>query len=97
MSVKHDYLWLGLDIGSVSVKGALVDSDNSILRSFYKRSCGQPVETTELVIDELLEGTNGNRLKNIGVTGTAGEFVASLTGGVFINEIIAQSKTVSAL
>jgi hypothetical protein len=31
----------------------------------------------------------------LGVTGTAGKLVASLTGGLFTNEVIAQAKAVT--
>lgn len=90
-------VWLGLDIGSVSVKGAVIGPANEIIKTVYKRSHGQPVKTTVDVIATLIESTNGRSVLNIGVTGTAGELVASLTGGVFANEIVAQSKTVSTL
>lgn len=90
-------IWLGLDLGSVSVKGAAVDAEGNLVRTVYKRSHGQPIKTAITVLSELLDAVAGRPVAHLGVTGTAGELVSSLTGGVFINEIVAQSKTISTL
>ncbi|MGK7345769.1 MAG: acyl-CoA dehydratase activase [Candidatus Nitrospinota bacterium M3_3B_026] len=94
---RGEKVWLGLDIGSVSVKGAAVDAGNNILKTVYTRSSGQPVNTTIRVLKELLDAVDGREVGRLGVTGTAGELISSLTGGVFINEIVAQSRTVATL
>lgn len=93
--MKDKQIRLGLDIGSISVKGVALGHDNEILARFYRRSYGQPIKTTLDVLNSLFEGANGATIKSLGVTGTAGETVASLTGGEFVNEIVAQSKTIS--
>jgi len=90
-------VWIGLDIGSVSVKGAVVDSENKVLEHFYRRSYGQPVPTTIAVLKEILTAIDGREISGIGVTGSAGELIASLTGGKFTNEIVAQSKVITTL
>ncbi|VAX20351.1 Activator of 2-hydroxyglutaryl-CoA dehydratase [hydrothermal vent metagenome] len=93
----REAVWLGLDIGSVSVKGSAIDSGNNVLATFYTRSHGQPIEATIKTLKSLLENFNIDQIKNLGVTGTAGELIASLTGGEFTNEIVAQSQAVSTL
>ncbi|MBI5814941.1 MAG: CoA activase [Nitrospinae bacterium] len=95
--LENGKIWLGLDIGSVSVKGAAINGANQIITSFYKRSHGQPVAATVSVIKDLMAAINGHGVERLGVTGTAGELIASLTGGVFTNEVIAQSSAVSVL
>ncbi len=90
-------VWIGLDIGSVSVKGAVTDSENKILTHIYRRSYGQPVPTTITVLKEILTAIDGREISGVGVTGSAGELIASLTGGKFTNEIVAQSKAVTTL
>ncbi|MBI4827282.1 MAG: CoA activase [Nitrospinae bacterium] len=90
-------VWIGLDIGSVSVKGAVVNAQGELLLHEYKRSHGQPIPTTIAVLSGLIAKSQGARIAHIGVTGTAGELIASLTGGAFINEIVAQSTTISRL
>ena len=88
---------LGLDIGSVSVKGAAIGSDNKVIHSVYKRSYGQPVQTTLDVLKTLYSAVESKNVTSLGVTGTAGETIASLTGGSFINEIVAQAKTIAIM
>ena len=88
---------LGLDIGSVSVKGAAIGPDNKVIHSVYKRSFGQPVQTTLDVLKTLYDAVEGKNVTSLGITGTAGETIASLTGGSFINEIVAQAKTIAIM
>jgi predicted CoA-substrate-specific enzyme activase len=88
---------LGLDIGSVSVKGAAVGADNRLIATFYRRSHGQPIQNALSVLSDLVSTVNGATIACLGVTGAAGELVASLTGGLFTNEVIAQAKAVTAM
>ncbi|MDH4184529.1 MAG: acyl-CoA dehydratase activase, partial [Nitrospinota bacterium] len=98
MSSSHNgESWIGLDIGSVAVKGALLDSTGGILRHIYMRSHGQPVPTTIKVMNELLSSAGSMNIANIGVTGSAGELIASLLDGTFTNEIVAHSHAVCEL
>ena len=94
---QSNSVWIGLDIGSVSVKAAAVDFNNTVLTHCYKRSHGQPVPTTISVLKEIVHAIAGAKIVNIGVTGSAGELIASLVNGVFTNEIVAQAKGVSTL
>ncbi|MFW2331801.1 MAG: acyl-CoA dehydratase activase, partial [Nitrospinota bacterium] len=95
MNSKDRYI--GLDIGSVSVKGALLDGDGRIIHTIYERSFGQPTKKAGIVLKDLLDRLEGSKLAHIGVTGAGGELVSSIVGGLFVNEIIAQSQTVSKL
>ncbi|MDH5638316.1 MAG: acyl-CoA dehydratase activase, partial [Nitrospinota bacterium] len=98
MNINHNGdAWIGLDVGSVAVKGALLDASNNIMRHVYMRSHGQPVSTTVKVIQDLLQSSEHMKIANIGVTGSAGELVASLLQGTFTNEIVAHSNAVCEL
>jgi predicted CoA-substrate-specific enzyme activase len=88
---------LGLDIGSVSVKGAVIGPDNRLIATFYRRSHGQPIQNALSVLSDLVSSANGATIACLGVTGAAGELVASLTGGLFTNEVIAQAKAVTVM
>lgn len=96
-AIAKESVFLGLDIGSVSVKGAAIGPDNRIITTFYKRSHGQPIQTAISVLADLLSAVNGASVRRLGVTGAAGELVASLTGGLFTNEVIAQAKAVTMM
>lgn len=93
----NNEVWIGLDIGSVSVKGSVVDSDRKIIEHIYQRSFGQPVPTTITVLTKILKAIDGRKISGIGITGSAGELIASLTGGQFTNEIVAQAKAVTTI
>ncbi|MDH5678349.1 MAG: acyl-CoA dehydratase activase [Nitrospinota bacterium] len=98
MNIDHNGdAWIGLDIGSVAVKGALLDSSNHIIRHVYMRSHGQPVSTTVKVMKDLLQAAEHMKIANIGVTGSAGELVSSLLDGTFTNEVVAHSHAVCEL
>ena len=90
-------LFLGIDIGSISVKTVLLDGDKNIVSTFYRRMYGKPLPALVEVLKETAAGRPNDRIVRCGATGTAGELAASLIGGEFFNEIIAQSRAVSFL
>ena len=51
---KGQKKYIGIDIGSVSVKAALINEDMEVLESHYVRSHGQPLETVLIVLKEIL-------------------------------------------
>jgi predicted CoA-substrate-specific enzyme activase len=79
-------MWLGIDCGSVSIKGVVVDDAGDIVSSYYTKNVGL-IDTVKgvlhnLVVDDLIEG--------VGITGSGKEFVATLIGGdVLESEVIA--------
>ena len=85
-------MYIGLDIGSVSVNAVLMTPGGIVSEEHYVRTHGQPVETASVVLTDMLSRTPRTCLEGIGVTGTAGRLVADLLGAFFVNEIIAQSK-----
>lgn len=90
-------LFLGLDVGSVSVNTVLMDEGMNILEDHYTRTKGQPIQT----VVNVLKGTSSHipmeRVAKVAVTGSGGELVADLLGGEFVNEVIAQSRSVRKL
>ena len=50
--------YVGLDIGSVSVKAVLVNEHKEILENHYVRSHGQPVETFLFVLRDIFNRTH---------------------------------------
>ena len=45
--------YVGIDIGSVSVKVVLINEDREVLENHYVRSHGQPLETVLIVLKEI--------------------------------------------
>ena len=90
-------LFLGIDIGSVSVKVVLLSPEGEILRSYYKRSNGQPLPTLKGLLENLFEQFDPDDIKSLGTTGTGGKLINSILGGSFVNEVIAQAKATGFL
>jgi len=93
-------LHLGLDLGSVSFKVAVVDADSRILHTEYRRHHGQPIPTVLTMLAELLGryGQLDPALRrwpgHVGVTGTGGRLLARLLGATFVNEIVSQGTAI---
>jgi predicted CoA-substrate-specific enzyme activase len=82
---------LGLDIGSVSVKGVLIDSRGSIVRQEYLLSKSRTFEAVEAVLTSLLK--DDVTPDAISVTGSGRYLVGRLLDAdLIVDEITAQSK-----
>ena len=46
-------LFLGIDVGSVSTKGALIDKNRNVIASAYLPTAGKPIEAVEKVVAEI--------------------------------------------
>lgn len=89
--------YVGLDIGSVSVKAVLINDRKEILEDHYVRSHGQPVETFLLVLRDIFNRTHIDDIDGIAITGTGGKFVSELMNITFVNEVVAHSKATTTL
>ncbi|MCL2177494.1 MAG: acyl-CoA dehydratase activase [Firmicutes bacterium] len=94
--------YLGLDIGSISTKGVLIDSGGAIVRSEYIWTEGNPINAAKEVVVSLLggslQGTEnlGERadfnVVGVGTTGSARKLVgAMLNADIVKNEITAHA------
>ncbi len=84
-------LVLGIDIGSVSVKTALLDSRKALLADSYARIKGDPVQTLRDELAKLAARFPEVRIAAAAVTGSGGKHAADAIGAVFVNEILAQA------
>ena len=89
-------LYLGIDIGSVSVKTAIVGPDAHLLADSYTRVKGDPLRTLSEELGRLAERFPEERIAAAGITGSGGKSAAGALGAVFINEILAQSSFAGA-
>jgi len=87
-------LFLGVDVGSVSVNTVVMNGDREILEEYYTRIHGQPHMTVYQVLQEILSRISPSRIQGVSLTGSGGKLIAELLGAVFENEIIAQSKSI---
>jgi predicted CoA-substrate-specific enzyme activase len=86
--------YLGIDIGSISTKGVIIDEDNNIITSTYLYTEGNPINASKRVIRDLKRNINLNKYKVVGVgtTGSARKLIGTMLGANTIkNEITAHA------
>lgn len=85
--------YLGIDIGSISTKGVVIDENNNILSSAYIWTEASPIEATKKLLDILKkELPNNVIIKGIGTTGSARSLIGLMVNASVIkNEITAHA------
>lgn len=86
--------YLGVDIGSISTKGVIIDDNNKILASSYIWTKGNPIDAVKTLIGNLENQIDKSKLNIIGVgtTGSARKLIgAMLSANVVKNEITAHA------
>lgn len=86
--------YLGIDIGSISTKGVIIDENNNILADSYFYTEGNPINSSKKVIRELKNKINKDEYKIVGVgtTGSARKLIGTILGANTIkNEITAHA------
>lgn len=85
--------YLGIDIGSISTKGVIIDDENKIICSLYSWTEGNPVESVRKLINNLKSKLPKKyAVKGIGTTGSARKLIGlMLDANVVKNEITAHA------
>jgi len=86
--------YLGVDVGSISTKGVVVDAEGDVLARSYLWTEGNPVRAVKRVLVELEEQLQGADVEVIavGTTGSARELTGAVLGAQVIkNEITAHA------
>ena len=85
--------YLGIDIGSISTKGVIIDESDKIIASLYIWTEGNPINSVKRLINELKkEIPEGYIVRGIGTTGSARKLIGLLVdANVVKNEITAHA------
>ena len=85
--------YLGVDIGSISTKGVIIDEDNNIIVSDYIWTEGKPVEAVRKLMKNLkTKLPKKHIIKGIGTTGSARKLIGlMLKANIIKNEITAHA------
>ena len=86
--------YLGIDIGSISTKGVIIDSDDKIIASSYLYTEGSPINAVKRLVSELKKQINLNKYNvvSVGTTGSARKLIGTILGASVIkNEITAHA------
>lgn len=89
-----DTYYLGLDIGSISTKGAVIDGEHRIRASEYLMTEGDPIGAVKRLLSALKYqlGSVSCRIAAVGVTGSARKLIGAMTGAAVVkNEITAHA------
>lgn len=86
--------YLGIDIGSISTKGVVIDGENNILAKEYLWTEGDPMGAVKRLLKALekqLDGKDVN-IVSVGTTGSARKLIGVMTNAVVVkNEITAHA------
>lgn len=86
--------YLGVDIGSISTKGVIIDQNNKIITSEYLYTEGNPIEAVKRLLSILDKKINKKEYKvvSVGTTGSARKLIGTMLGASVIkNEITAHA------
>ncbi len=89
-----DKIYIGVDIGSVSINIVAVDAESNILFKLYKRNPGQPIDVVKEGFADLQEKIkNKYQVGGVGVTGSGRQLIGYILGADIVkNEITAHAS-----
>ncbi len=86
--------FLGIDVGSVSVNTVVLNVDGEVIAEDYTRMKEEPVVTVLKVLRRMFETIPCETIRAVGTTGSGGNLIAQLLRGHFVNEVVAQAKSI---
>jgi len=89
-------VFLGIDIGSTTVKVVVLDHTRRLLGWRYVRSRGRPREALLGAVSDLADVVGNERILALGLSGSGGGPIADLVGGTHVNELVAQTRAIGA-
>jgi len=88
-----DNLYMGIDIGSVSLNLVIIDDDANLIKRVYRRTTGQPLEALLNIFTEL--DPHFSTIDGVIATGSGRDLVSSILNVQKENEIITQAKSIT--
>lgn len=92
--------YLGIDIGSISTKGVIINSKNKILYSDYIWTEGNPIDAVKRLLNSLKKNFDSDRYQvvSVGTTGSARKLIGTiLNASIIKNEITAHAIGTTSL
>jgi predicted CoA-substrate-specific enzyme activase len=83
---------LGIDVGSTTVKLAVLDRAGVLRAHRYLRANGRPREVLVEAARALTEEFSPGPILGVGITGSGGGPVSDVIGGRHVNELVAQTR-----
>lgn len=83
---------LGLDIGSISTKGVVIDNENKIIAEKYIWTQGNPINAVKAILRDIKQQIGDLKITSAGTTGSARKLIgAMVSADVVKNEITAHA------
>lgn len=92
--------YLGIDIGSISTKGVIIDGNNTIIAKDYRWTEGDPIGTVKILLSNLCSQLPSDMYKvvAVGTTGSARKLIGAMTDAAVVkNEITAHAIGTTSL
>jgi predicted CoA-substrate-specific enzyme activase len=89
--------YIGVDIGSVSVNGAVVTPEKKIIKDYYVRHKGHTFKAIIDLLQEITQVVDLSDVHALAFTGSGGKIVSNLLNLPFINEVVSFSEANSFL
>ncbi|MCL6628065.1 MAG: acyl-CoA dehydratase activase [Armatimonadetes bacterium] len=89
-------LTVGIDVGSVSVKLAVVDEVGNIVETLYVRHRGKHMQLAAEILTDVSTRYDGE-ITRLATTGAGGRPIAHVLKGIFVNEVVAQATATATL
>jgi len=90
-------VYLGIDIGSVSLNLVLLDDQMRVVKERYIRTRGKPLETALAALEEVFGEVPPSEIDGVAFAGAGTAVLGELYGIKAVNEVIAQAKATAAL
>ena len=90
-------MYLGIDIGSVSLNLVVLDEGMNVVRERYVRTRGKPLETAMAALEALLAEVPLADIEGVAFTGAGTALLGKLFGIKPVNEVVAQAKATMTL
>lgn len=95
MPDKETKYYLGIDVGSITVKVVIIDDSKKVIASTYERSNGDPIKRIAKYLNKI-KPTIKDNIAGVGVTGSGRNLASIYVGAdMVIDEITAQAIAVS--
>ena len=84
--------YMGIDIGSISTKGVIIDNENNIVAKDYLWTEGNPINAVKKLVESLYKQVGDINVVSVGTTGSARYLIGKiLNASVVKNEITAHA------
>ena len=91
-------VYLGIDVGSVTTKLALVDEKGKYIDSFMLKTAGKPVEAVQKGLQQIQkQAIQGYNIQGVGTTGSGRNLAGALVGADVVKSSEEQTEQLSQI